>query len=117
MTKKILLKIFLFYCFFVSFAYADFESLVKKAIDSENIAEIEKISIVDLEFKERNSLGMNALAYALLAKKNISAKYLIERKIGLNVVDYFGRTPLLIGLSNSIPKELLEQYLSSTANL
>lgn len=117
MTKKILLKIFLFYCFFVSFAYADFESLVKKAIDSENIAEIEKISMVDLEFKERNSLGMNALAYALLAKKNISAKYLIERKIGLNVVDYFGRTPLLIGLSNSIPKELLEQYLSSTANL
>lgn len=94
----------------ISFSGHAFSNKVKVALESDSVEGLGTISINELEFVEKDELGLNPLAYSLQFKKNKIAEHLLDRKIGINVRDYLGRSPLMIGVSNDMPIEFLAKF-------
>ncbi|MCK5884343.1 MAG: hypothetical protein KAG61_11690 [Bacteriovoracaceae bacterium] len=62
---------------------------------------IAKLTVDELSIGARNSSGQNYLAGAISRSNVDVASYLIHHNIGLEVKDYFGRSPIFIAVMNS----------------
>lgn len=97
------------------FAYA-FSEKVKAALDADSVEGFKDIKVSDLETIEKDDLGLNPLSYSLQFKKNKVAEYLLDKKLGINIRDYLGRTPLMIGVSNDMPLDFINKFEAGKAD-
>lgn len=112
------MKYIIFLCLLVTIeARANFDLLIKPAIDSGNLEAIKQVSSIDLDSRERGPFGVNALSYSLVTKKYEISKYLIEMEIGINTIDFYRRTPLIVALSSNSPVEIVQLLLDKKSNI